>query len=431
MSEENEDRLQFFALVTRVIEGIEGVEAILPDADQMTLGVRRRGFEEVFLSVAPLYQELSSVPREQHGELLAQALLSGLQQMERRAEPEEGEEGEDGERPLQSLSVLPAWEQASPNIFPVLGPPIFHETGLVGLLRVEFLPLVHVYLAHDEPEQFRLLSPADSARLQKTTNALVEAALSNLGKLHHRFEPFDEELPFPNFQLHAEDAYASSRLCLPGLLPMMMEHVGGAAVAAVPDRNTLLVTGTADEALGFLIETAERLWLEAEHKVSPMLYCVDKEGHLAPLEVAADHPLADALARIRTLFVASVYEEQGKALRALAEQQGEDVAIAEATAIEHPELGIVTVTPFAKGAPALLPLTDLVFLSWAVEEQLHHLMLRRETLSEVCPQSLIELADHDPPRLLAASFPSAEALEKLRAAAISSGSRPLEAEEPG
>ena len=70
MSEENEDRLQFFALVTRVIEGIDGVIAILPDADQMTIGVRRSGFEEVFLSVAPLYQD--------HWNIIASRKLTGF-----------------------------------------------------------------------------------------------------------------------------------------------------------------------------------------------------------------------------------------------------------------------------------------------------------------------------------------------------------------
>jgi hypothetical protein len=120
-----------------------------------------------------------------------------------------------------------------------------------------------------------------------------------------------------------------------------------------------------------------------------------------------------------------VYEEQGKALRAWAEDNGEDVAIPELTAIEHPELGIVTVTPFARGAAALLPLSDLVFLSWAEGDDLHHLMVRREQLVEVAPRSLLEMPDHHPPRFLTATFPDPAQLAQLADGAASSGRRPL------
>jgi hypothetical protein len=249
--------------------------------------------------------------------------------------------------------------------------------------------------------------------------------MENLAKLQQRFEPVEDGLPFKVFRLVTDDAWASSRICIPGLLPMMMQHVEGPAIAAVPDRDTLLVGSAEDEALAYLLETAERIWSESEHKVSPMLYCVDKNGELGPLEVGREHPLADDFARLRALFVSHVYEEQGQALRAWAEENGEDVAVPELTAIEHPELGIVTVTPFARGAAALLPLSDLVFLSWAEEDHLHHLMVRREQLVEIAPRTLLEMPDHHPPRFLTATFPDPSQLEALAVGAASSGKRPL------
>lgn len=416
MSTEPDDRLEFLIMVAKVIEGVEGVSEVSINREQMAVAIRRDGFEDVFLAVGPLYHQLDDVPPEKHGEAIAHAIVQGLRQMEPLPRDPEA---------LIPLSDLPPWEETAPKLYPVLGPPFFHGSADLALLRVPFLPLVHAYIAYDEVDSFRLLSAPDAGRLGKTTNAILAASLDNLAKLQHRFEPIDEELPFPNFRLTTDDAYASSRLAVTGLLPMMMEHTKGPAVAAIPDRGTLLITGADEVSLTFLLETTEQLWLEGEHKVSPMLYCVDKAGVLSPLEVGPEHPLADGLARVRALFLVHVYEEQGKALRALAEQQEEDVAITEATAIEHPELGIVTVTPLARGGAALLPVTDLVFLSWSETDTLHHMMLRRDVLLEHAPQTLVELEDHEPMRLLVASFPSAAELEALRPHAVSTGSRPL------
>ncbi len=406
-----DDRLDFLIMVARVIEGVEGVVEVSVNREQMAVAIRREGFDDVFLAVGPLYHELESVPPAQQGEAIARAIVTGLRQMSPAAP---------GPDKLVSLSDLPAWEEVEPKLYPVLGPPIFHG-GALALLRVPFLPLVSAYVAFDEKDQFRLLAAPDAGRLGKTTNALLASSLDNLAKLTHRFEPIDEALPFPNFRLSTEDAYASSRLAVSGLLEMMMEHVKGPTVAAIPERGTLLITGADEESLAFLLETTETMWLESEDKISPMVYCVDKEGTLGPLEVGHDHPLAESLARVRTLFLSYVYEEQGKVLREVALEQGEDVSIPEATAIHHPELGIVSVTPLAKGATALLPLTDLLFLSWAEGEELHHLMVRRDTLVEHAPRCLVELEEHEPPRLLAATFPTEEELAVLRPLAISLG----------
>jgi hypothetical protein len=417
MSDAAKDQQDFLEMVTKVLEGVEGVIAVLPDAANLTLGVRREGFEDVFLALRPLYEELASIPEERHASLLSRALLEGLRQ----STPLDPSADDEDER--LALSDLPPFEEAGPRLYPVLGLPIFGEGA--GLLSVPFLPLVNVFVAFDEGDRFRLLAAPDAARLRRSTNALLAAGMENLAKLQQRFEPAEDDLPFKVFRLVTDDAWASSRLCIPGLLPMMMQHVEGPAVAAVPDRDTFLVGSAEEESLAYLLETAERIWSESEHKVSPMLYCVDKEGELGPLEVGREHPLADELARMRALFVSHVYEEQGKALRAWAEDNGEDVAIPELTAIEHPELGIVTVTPFARGAAALLPLSDLVFLSWAEGDDLHHLMVRREQLVEVAPRSLLEMPDHHPPRFLTATFPDPAQLAQLADGAASSGRRPL------
>jgi hypothetical protein len=410
------DQQDFLEMVTKVLEGVEGVIAVLPDAENLTLGVRREGFEDIFLALRPLYEELANLPEERHASLLSRALLEGLRQSPPLAPSSDDDE-------LRAISDLPPFEEAAGRLFPVLGLPIFGEGA--GLLSVPFLPLVNVFVAFDESDRFRLLAAPDAARLRRTTNALLAAGMENLAKLHQRFEPVEDDLPFKVFRLVADDAWASSRICIPGLLPMMMQHVGGPAVAAIPDRDTFLVGSAEDESLAYLLEMAERIWSESEHKVSPMLYCVDKDGELGPLEVGRDHPLADELARTRALFVSHVYEEQGKGLRAWAEDNGEDLAIPELTAIEHPELGIVTVTPFARGAAALLPLSDLVFLSWTDEDHLHHLMVRRDLLLELAPRTLLEMPDHHPPRFLTATFPDAAQLEKLAESAASSGKRPL------
>lgn len=414
-----DDRFHFLVMVARVIEGVEDVTSVSVNREQMAVAIQREGYEDVYLAVGPLYDELASVPPEKQGEAIAHAIVGGLKQMAP-IDPER----------LVSLSDLPAWEEAEAKLYPVLGPPIFHGGAELSLVRAAFLPLIYAYVAYDETDRFRLLSAPDAGKLGKTTNALLASSLDNLAKLTHKFEPIDADLPFPNFRLVADDAYASSRLAITGLLEMMMEHVKGPAVAAIPERGSLLVTGADEDSLAFLLETTETMWLESQDKVSPMLYCVDKEGTLGPLEVGPEHPIAESLARVRTLFVSHVYEEQGKYLRAAAQDQGEDVAVTESTAIHHPELGIVTVTPFARGAAALLPVTDLVFLSWGEGEELHHLMIRRDTLLEHAPRSLVELDEHEPTRLLAATFPTDAELAVLRPLAISSGTRPIDELDP-
>jgi hypothetical protein len=60
MSDAAKDQQDFLEMVTKVLEGVEGVIAVLPDAANLTLGVRREGFEDVFLALRPLYEELAS-----------------------------------------------------------------------------------------------------------------------------------------------------------------------------------------------------------------------------------------------------------------------------------------------------------------------------------------------------------------------------------
>lgn len=318
------------------------------------------------------------------------------------------------------------WADVAPRLVPLLRPAIVGAAVATPLVRAAFAPLVYAYVGLDEPTRIRLVTSLDAGRWGKTHHELIVTALENLGRREHRLEPFDEAAEYPNFHVGAEDDLRASRLLLPGFLTAFVEPLGGPAVCAVPDGERCVVGPRDDpEALLQLYEFALKHWDESEEPVAPLLFTLDDEGDVVPLTLPDDHPAKELEQRATALFLARAYADQKTVLDAAFEREELPVVVAECSAISHPTLGVLTVTPFVEGFEALLPVVQAVQLHWQDGDAIHTLLIRTEELVQRAPGHLRVSEDFDPPRFVTVGFPDRAALATLAEVALAEDKRVL------
>jgi len=136
----------------------------------------------------------------------------------------------------------------------------------------------------------------------------------------------------------------------------------GDHVAMVPNRDTLLVTGSEDEAgLEEVLRLAEAA-LEAPRPLSSLLLRLQGNEWLPHLP-ARDQSLHD---RFKLLWLRSLgedYNEQKAALDRLHKKRDEDIFVASFTVVRHKDTGRAhSYCVWSEGVDSLLPRADLVML---------------------------------------------------------------------
>lgn len=318
------------------------------------------------------------------------------------------------------------WDEVAPHLVPLLRPAVVGGSLATPLVRAAFAPLVYAYVGLDEPTRIRLVTSMDAGRWGKTHQELVVAALENLSRREHKLEPFDEAADYPNYHVGAKDELRASRLLLPGFLEAFEAPLGGPAVCAVPDGERCVVGPRDDpKAIEQLYEFALKRWDESEEPVAPMLFTLDDEGDVVPLTLPDDHPAKELEQRATALFLARAYADQKGVLDAAFEREELPVVVAECSAISHPTLGVLTITPFVEGFEALLPVVQAVQLHWQDGDTVHTLLIRTEELVQRAPGYLRVSEDFDPPRLVTVGFPDRAALAALAEVALAEDKRVL------
>lgn len=155
-----------------------------------------------------------------------------------------------------------------------------------------------------------------------------------------------------------DENYGATRLVHNELLARM--EVAGDMVAALPNRGTLMITGTeSDDGLKIMADLLEKE-MEKPRPITNMLFRRvgdDWEPWLPPPEHATY--AAFKLAAVRSMV--GEYEEQKPLLEKRCEARQDDVFVASYTATQHKETGeITTYCVWSKGISSLLPKTDLI-----------------------------------------------------------------------
>lgn len=211
-------------------------------------------------------------------------------------------------------------------------------------------------LVYDLPHSMRSISGEDLSGWDVTWYQAMEAAKESLAETEFAIAKIGDHL----YASASGDNYDASRLVLHDLIEQM--EVEGDHVAMIPNRDTLIVTGTDDEVgLAMMAEMAEKA-LEDPRPLgaTPVLL---KDGEWVDWMPPADHPSFGSFQELRRRYFYLEYADQKESLDRLHEKENTDIFVATCTAVRNQETDeIFTYAVWPEGVDTLLPETDRVIL---------------------------------------------------------------------
>lgn len=259
------------------------------------------------------------------------------------------------------------FEDIGPDLLPSIRPRMFHESGRLEARIAGSAPLELPHrvfgehyaggLVYDLPQSMILVQGRHLDGWETDFDTAFETACDNLRAIsRHRWRT-----PAPGVLASPwGDHYDASRLLI--LTDLVDRHaVDGDLVAMVPNRDTLLLTGTGDDAgLVALASLAEQA-LAKPRPLHGHPLCLRDEDWI-PYFPDPDHPSAGAFKRLRLKSFARDYAEQASLLNQLYRTTGDDAFLAGFSAMEHPQSGeVMSYSVWAEGVSTLLPEADRVY----------------------------------------------------------------------
>jgi hypothetical protein len=259
-----------------------------------------------------------------------------------------------------------------------------------------------VGLVYDLPEAMLPVQQRALSDWGCSFDKALDAACQNLRQVSH--QPWEQ--PRAGVWVSPwRDNYDASRLVLTDLLQAHL--VKGDHVAMVPNRDTLIVTGSDDEAgLAHMAMLAEKAHGRPITRQAFLL----NNGTWLPWLPASDHPLYCRFHLLKLQSLARQYAEQQGLLDALNKKSAQDIFVGSYVAIKNEQTGqALSYCAWTEGVPTLLPQTEEIYFvvpkeekgafdvagaSWEqVQQVVGHLMKRQEGY---------------PVRYLVKDFPTAE-----------------------
>jgi hypothetical protein len=256
-------------------------------------------------------------------------------------------------------------EEVLPNLLPIVRTRSFHDTlrlqARVERLEEQDVPLVPladhlaVSLAVDWPTTSTYVDREKLSGWGISFDDALESARDNLWKASGG--RFTRPVAGVYIAPWRED-YDSSRLFLYDLLWHL--DVNGDHVAAVPSRETLIVTGSEDYAgLAMMAELCEKL-----QNCPRPISCIPvilRGKTWATYQPETGHPECESFKKLRIIEEARDYADQNQLLSRLHHIIGDDVFVAPYLAVKYDAIGTYTSdTVWTEGISILLPKADRV-----------------------------------------------------------------------
>lgn len=219
-------------------------------------------------------------------------------------------------------------------------------------------------LVYDLPQAMRSIIQEDLDKWGVTFYEAVEAARHNLEQMGNvAFASLQGSGGQGVYVSATGDNYDASRLVMLDLVRKF--PVRGDYVAMVPNRDTLVVTGSEDPAgLEIMCQVAEESFSKPRPISTVALRLVgdEWESWLPP----RDAPSFPRFHELRLRTIGMEYNDQKELLDQIHEGRGEDVFVASFSAVEQKGTGRITsYSVWSDGVPTLLPQTDdLVLLRY-------------------------------------------------------------------
>jgi len=212
-------------------------------------------------------------------------------------------------------------------------------------------------LVYDLPHAMSQINGQQLTRWGVDFDDAMDVALDNLRKISEQgLAPLAPGV----WRSTWRDNYDPSRLLLVDLIGAY--EVEGDPVVMVPNRDTLLLTGSEDEVgMGIMAAAAE----ESVQQPRPILAIPIRLefGVWTPFLPPKESP---AYLRFKQMAINSLgqdYEEQRALLTTAIQKQGDDVFVASYSAMRHTRTGeLASFCTWTRGVDSLLPRTDLIHL---------------------------------------------------------------------
>lgn len=268
-----------------------------------------------------------------------------------------------------------------------------------------------VGLVYDWPDSISVLHQGTLTDWGVTFEDALKVAKKNLASISQ--QRFDN--PAPGVWASPwRDNYDLARVIL---YDVIRQHpVKGDPVAILPNRDTLLITGSEDEAgLATLATLAEKA-IDHPRPCSTLPIRLEAEAWV-PFVPPVGHPQHQAFQVLAMQSVFRDYGEQAEALVALYKKKDEDIFVAKYSAVELNDTGeVMTYCVWSKGVDTVLPRTDRIFLFRPKGESGDIVAQPRwERVMEVCGDLLVPLDLYPVRYRVRGTFPTKEQLKVLAA----------------
>lgn len=211
-------------------------------------------------------------------------------------------------------------------------------------------------LVYDLPHSMRSISGEDLKGWDVSWYEAMEAAKQSLSEVEFAVAGIGDHL----YASASGDNYDASRLILIDFIRQM--EVDGDHVAMIPNRDTLLITGSNDdEGLTIMAELAEKA-LEDPRPLgaTPLRLHDDEWVDWMPPD---GHPLQPRFQEMKRQFFYLEYADQKESLEQLYASKDIDLFVASCTAVRNQETEeIFTYCVWPQGVEAMLPVCDRIIL---------------------------------------------------------------------
>jgi hypothetical protein len=320
---------------------------------------------------------------------------------------------------LEKSPIPGTFREAQSNLLPRVRERAYHsltalQAEVAGLARFNFCfrPLsdhLGVELVYDLPDSIALISQDTLEGWGVGFQLGLDVAARNLAE--HSAGRFDR--PRPGVYLSPwKDNHDASRLILVDLireLPVKGDHL-----VMVPNRDTLIVTGSEDvQGMSKMADLTERAMSEPRFMTGiPVQLQWDR---WIPLRLDPAHPLYSRFELLRLHSTARDYAEQKSLLERLHEKTGQDIYVAEFNAVQNPETGkLRSYCVWSKDVVSFLPRADQICFyddDRPADERIVALASWGR-VREVVGDSMVQTISY-PERYLVESFPTAEELARI------------------
>ena len=259
-------------------------------------------------------------------------------------------------------------------------------------------------LVYDLPHSMRSISGDDLKGWDVSWYEAMEAAKSALSEMEFAVARIGDHL----YASASGDNYDASRLILTDLIQQM--DVDGDHVAMVPNRDTLLVTGSNDETgLQIMADLAEKALEDPRPLGATPLRLVD--GEWVDWMPDDGHPLRNRFLELERRFYYLEYADQKESLEQLHTKDEVDIFVATCSAVRNEETEeIFTYCVWPEGIKAMLPVCDKVILGAAGRPGR---MADWSRVQAVAGELLVEDEQLYPPRFRVSDFPTPAQLELI------------------